>query len=92
MFTHLFVYSFFLINQFLIILFCLLVCKSCLVKYLNDSNKCPTCDTIIHPSYPLERILHDGLLEDIINKILPNLYFSKFFLSFEYFLTSKYFR
>ena len=54
-----------------------IVCKTCLVKYFNDSNNCPTCDIVIHPSYPMGKIIPDRLLEDIIDKILPNLYYSR---------------
>ncbi|KAH6944502.1 hypothetical protein HPB50_003632 [Hyalomma asiaticum] len=52
-------------------------CKSCLVKYLEDKNTCPTCDTVIHPSYPLKYIRHDSTMQDIVYKLVPNLQFEE---------------
>ena len=54
------------------------------MKYFNDSNNCPTCDIVIHPSYPLGKIIPDRLLEDIIDKILPNLYYSIHYFSIRF--------
>lgn len=32
------------------------VCRSCLVKYLEENNTCPTCRIVIHQSHPLQYI------------------------------------
>jgi len=48
-------------------------CKSCVVKHVRDSIECPTCNSIIHPSYPLEKILPDHAIEAVINEMVPNL-------------------
>lgn len=31
-------------------------CRSCLVKYLEENNTCPTCRIVIHQSHPLQYI------------------------------------
>lgn len=53
----------------------LLVCKSCLVKHLEESpnNACPDCNLIIHQSHPLQYISHDRTMQDIVYKLVPNL-------------------
>lgn len=49
-------------------------CKSCIVKYLNDSNNtCPKCDNVIHQSHPLQYISFDRTMQDIVYKLVPNL-------------------
>ncbi|XP_064602249.1 polycomb group RING finger protein 3-like [Liolophura sinensis] len=48
-------------------------CKSCLVKYLDDNNSCPTCEIVIHQSHPLNFISHDRTMQDIVYKLVPNL-------------------
>ncbi|GCC21484.1 hypothetical protein chiPu_0019956 [Chiloscyllium punctatum] len=35
-------------------------CRSCLVKYLEENNTCPTCRIVIHQSHPLQYIGHRG--------------------------------
>ena len=52
----------------------LLVCRSCLVSHIEGDNvKCPQCDTVIHHSYPLQYIAHDRTIQDIVEKLVPNL-------------------
>ncbi|KAF0040149.1 hypothetical protein F2P81_008384 [Scophthalmus maximus] len=49
------------------------VCRSCLVKYLEDNNTCPTCRIVIHQSHPLQYIGHDRTMQDIVYKLVPGL-------------------
>ena len=53
--------------------FCFVVCKSCLVKHLEDNNHCPKCNSIIHQSHPLQYISFDRTMQDIVFKLVPNL-------------------
>jgi len=48
-------------------------CKSCIVKHLEDETSCPTCETQIHQSYPLNYIAHDRTMQDIVYKLVPHL-------------------
>lgn len=48
-------------------------CKSCLVRYLEDHNSCPKCQTLIHQSHPMNYISHDRTMQDIVYKLVPNL-------------------
>jgi len=48
-------------------------CKSCLVKHLEENNRCPECDIIIHQSHPLQYISFDRTMQDIVQKLVPNL-------------------
>lgn len=49
-------------------------CKSCIVKYLNDSNNtCPKCNNVIHQSHPLQYISFDRTMQDIVYKLVPHL-------------------
>ncbi|GAU88884.1 hypothetical protein RvY_01502 [Ramazzottius varieornatus] len=48
-------------------------CKSCIVKFLEDNTSCPTCGSLIHQSYPLDYISHDRTIQDIVNKVFPDL-------------------
>lgn len=50
-----------------------LVCKSCLVKHLEEYKTCPTCKIIIHQSHPLQYISYDRTLQDVVYKLVPNL-------------------
>uniref|UniRef100_A0A8C3P0E7 Polycomb group RING finger protein 3 n=1 Tax=Cyanoderma ruficeps TaxID=181631 RepID=A0A8C3P0E7_9PASS len=54
-------------------MFLLLVCRSCLVKYLDEKNTCPTCWIVIHQSHPLQYIGHDRTMQDIVYKLVPGL-------------------
>ncbi|XP_073093992.1 polycomb group RING finger protein 3 isoform X2 [Manis javanica] len=49
------------------------VCRSCLVKYLEENNTCPTCRIVIHQSHPLQYIGHDRTMQDIVYKLVPGL-------------------
>ncbi|GFN80356.1 polycomb group ring finger protein 3 [Plakobranchus ocellatus] len=46
-------------------------CKSCLVKHLQRSLNCPMCAILIHPTDPFVHIRLDGLLQDIVYALLP---------------------
>ncbi|EDV22929.1 uncharacterized protein TRIADDRAFT_28310, partial [Trichoplax adhaerens] len=46
-------------------------CKSCLVRYVQDSNRCPTCDIVIHETQPLYNIRMDRTMQDIVDKFVP---------------------
>ena len=49
------------------------VCKSCLVKHLEENNTCPTCNIMIHQSHPLQYISFDRTMQDIVYKLVPDL-------------------
>ena len=49
------------------------VCKSCLVKHLEERNTCPTCEIVIHQSHPLNYIAFDRTMQDIVCKLVPML-------------------
>lgn len=51
----------------------ILVCKSCLVKHLEENNTCPTCNIVIHQSHPLQYISFDRTMQDIVYKLVPDL-------------------
>jgi len=55
------------------IYFFYLVCKSCLVKHLEENNSCPTCQIVIHQSHPLQYISFDRTMQDIVFKLVPGL-------------------
>lgn len=50
-------------------------CKSCIVKHLNtdDNNTCPQCDEVIHQSHPMNYIVFDRTMQDIVYKLVPEL-------------------
>lgn len=53
-------------------------CKSCIVRHIkNDNNECPKCSTIIHERRPLDYIIHDENKQDIVYKLVPQLYISE---------------
>lgn len=50
-------------------------CKSCIVRHIkNDNNDCPKCHTVIHERRPLDYIMHDRNKQDIVYKLVPQLY------------------
>ena len=53
--------------------FLIAVCKSCLVKHLEENNTCPTCNIMIHQSHPLQYISFDRTMQDIVYKLVPDL-------------------
>lgn len=54
-----------------------LVCKSCIVRYLETHKYCPICDVLVHKTKPLQNIRPDKILQSIVYKLVPNLYESK---------------
>lgn len=48
-------------------------CKSCIVKHLENSNSCPKCEIIIHPTNPLKHIAPDRKMQDLVIKIVPSI-------------------
>lgn len=52
-------------------------CKSCLLKHLKQNNTCPQCNSVIHENRPLDYISHDRTMQDIVYKLVPNLYLSE---------------
>lgn len=53
-------------------------CRSCIVSYIKDDhNDCPKCNTIIHERRPLDYIVHDRNKQDIVYKLVPQLYISE---------------
>lgn len=53
-------------------------CKSCIVKHIkNDNNNCPKCKTLIHERRPLDYIVHDRSKQDIVYKLVPQLYIAE---------------
>lgn len=62
--------------------FIITVCKSCLVKHLEENNTCPECNIVIHQSHPLQYISFDRTMQDIVYKLVPNLQESKKYLTY----------
>lgn len=56
---------------------CLLVCRSCIVQYLQSSKFCPICDVLVHKTKPLLNIRPDRILQDLVYKLVPGLYQSE---------------
>lgn len=53
-------------------------CKSCIVKHIkSDNNDCPKCNTIIHEHRPLDYIVQDRSKQDIVYKLVPQLYIAE---------------
>lgn len=53
-------------------------CKSCIVKHIkNNNNECPKCNTVIHERRPLDYITYDRNKQDIVYKLVPQLYISE---------------
>lgn len=69
------IYVFFFLN---------LVCKSCLVKHLEENNSCPTCQIVIHQSHPLQYISFDRTMQDIVFKLVPGLQLGMYIGTFVY--------
>ena len=49
-------------------------CKSCIVKFLESNFHCPVCKSIIHSAEPTRYLIHDPSLQDIVYKLVPDLY------------------
>lgn len=58
---------------------CFAVCKSCIVKYLENNKFCPVCEAQVHKNKPLLNIRPDHILQDVVYKLVPGCYQSKFF-------------
>ncbi|KAK2727960.1 hypothetical protein QYM36_008436 [Artemia franciscana] len=52
-------------------------CKSCIVKYLEGSNFCPACDVQVHKAKPLMHIRPDRTRQDLVYKLVPELFRSE---------------
>ena len=52
-------------------------CKSCIVKFLESNFHCPVCKSIIHSAEPTRYLIHDPSLQDIVYKLVPDLYRSE---------------
>ncbi|CAB3982290.1 polycomb complex BMI-1-A-like, partial [Paramuricea clavata] len=49
-------------------------CKSCIVRFLDTSYNCPVCHTEVHKTKPMVNVRPDPTLQDIVYKIVPDLY------------------
>ena len=49
-------------SAFLSLMLVCVVCKSCIVKHLQDSTFCPTCNNRVHESTPLEYLRYTSRL------------------------------
>ncbi|XP_052094816.1 polycomb group protein Psc-like [Mytilus californianus] len=49
-------------------------CKTCIVRYLDSSKFCPICDVQVHKTKPLVNIRMDHTLQDMVYKLVPNLF------------------
>ena len=56
----------------------LVVCRSCIVKYLETNKYCPVCDVQVHKTKPLLNIRTDKTLQDIVYKLVPRLFQSTY--------------
>ncbi|CAH1785068.1 unnamed protein product [Owenia fusiformis] len=52
-------------------------CKSCIVKYLQSSKFCPQCNVKIHETHPLSNLKPDNVMQDIVYKLVPQLFESE---------------
>ena len=49
-------------------------CRSCVVQYLQASSFCPRCEVQLHKGSPLRSLKPDKTLQDIVYKLVPNLF------------------
>ena len=47
------------------------------MKYLQSSKNCPTCGIHIHETQPLLNLRPDRTLQDVVYKLVPELFESK---------------
>lgn len=66
------------------------VCKSCIVKYLMSCKHCPQCQLKVHETHPLFLLRPDRTLQDIVYKLIPNLFESKYYFFILIYLIFKY--
>jgi len=48
-------------------------CKSCIVKHVWTSRLCPKCKVEIHKTRPLLNLRSDKTLQEVINKLVPEI-------------------
>ncbi|XP_046850722.1 polycomb group RING finger protein 1-like [Xenia sp. Carnegie-2017] len=51
-----------------------IVCRHCIIKYLQLSKYCPTCNMKVHETQPLLNVRLDRTMQDIVYKVIPNLF------------------
>ncbi|GIY54716.1 polycomb complex protein BMI-1-B [Caerostris darwini] len=49
-------------------------CRTCIVRYLENSRYCPLCEVQVHKTKPLQSLKTDRPLQDVIYKLVPGLY------------------
>ncbi|GIX96458.1 polycomb complex protein BMI-1 [Caerostris extrusa] len=49
-------------------------CRTCIVRYLENSKYCPLCEVQVHKTKPLQSLKADRPLQDVIYKLVPGLY------------------
>ncbi|KAG8182888.1 hypothetical protein JTE90_004254 [Oedothorax gibbosus] len=49
-------------------------CRTCIVRYLQDNKFCPSCEVQVHKTKPLQNIRSDQTLQDIVYKLVPDLF------------------
>ncbi|XP_046850715.1 polycomb group RING finger protein 1-like isoform X1 [Xenia sp. Carnegie-2017] len=49
-------------------------CRRCIIKYLQLSKYCPTCNMKVHETQPLLNVRLDRTMQDIVYKVVPNLF------------------
>lgn len=49
-------------------------CRSCIIRHLELSYDCPKCNTEIHKTKPFEYIRSDPSLQEVVYKLVPDLY------------------
>ena len=73
-----------MILYFVIYMIFIPVCKSCLVKHLEENTTCPSCNMVIHQSHPLQYISFDRTMQDIVYKLVPDLQESRLLTVFAF--------
>ncbi|ESN90947.1 hypothetical protein HELRODRAFT_135069, partial [Helobdella robusta] len=49
-------------------------CKKCILDYTKFYLNCPICQELIHPTNPMEEIMHDSPIQDLLYKLMPSVY------------------
>lgn len=52
-------------------------CKSCIVKHFQTKKSCPECGQKIHETQPLNNLRSDRVMQDVVYKLVPNLFKSE---------------
>ncbi|CAG2103721.1 unnamed protein product [Medioppia subpectinata] len=63
-------------------------CKSCIVKYLLTNKCCPICETQVHGTKPLLSIRSDKILQDIVYKLIPDVFKNEMHRRRDYYTTN----